>query len=49
MLKKLERVLGLKTNPSIFFSAAFLILAFVVGSILFTAEVTVSSGPCRTR
>ncbi|KHF42568.1 BCCT family transporter [Saccharomonospora viridis] len=39
MLKKLERVLGLKTNPSIFFSAAFLTLAFVVGSILFTAEV----------
>ncbi|WP_134713784.1 BCCT family transporter [Saccharomonospora xinjiangensis] len=39
MLKKLERVLGLRTNPVIFFSSALLTLIFVVASIAFTDEV----------
>ncbi|EID52837.1 choline/carnitine/betaine transport [Saccharomonospora xinjiangensis XJ-54] len=35
----MERVLGLRTNPVIFFSSALLTLIFVVASIVFTDEV----------
>ncbi|OQO89632.1 multidrug DMT transporter permease [Saccharomonospora piscinae] len=39
MLEKLQRALGLKTNPVIFFSSALLVLVFVVVSIAFTDQV----------
>ncbi|WP_019816339.1 BCCT family transporter [Saccharomonospora saliphila] len=39
MLEKLQRALGLRTNPAIFFSSALLVLVFVVVSIAFTDEV----------
>ncbi len=44
MLEKLQRALGLRTNPAIFFSSALLALVFVVGSILFTEEVDAAFG-----
>ncbi|EHR50136.1 choline/carnitine/betaine transport [Saccharomonospora marina XMU15] len=39
MLDKLQRALGLKTNPTIFFTSAALAIVFVGLSVLFTDEV----------
>jgi choline/glycine/proline betaine transport protein len=39
MLEKLQRALGLKTNPAIFFTSAALTFAFVAVSVVFTDGV----------
>lgn len=39
MLDKLQRTLGLNTNPIIFFSSALISVLFVIGTIAFTKDV----------
>ncbi|PRX49997.1 choline/carnitine/betaine transport [Prauserella shujinwangii] len=44
MLERLQRALGLKTNPAIFFTSAALVFVFVVCSVVFTDAVDAAFG-----